>query len=223
MSIAEDVLVDRLRENVPARDSVPSDMQYEQAIRDAIADYSTRAPLRKIVTLSIVSGQADYTLPADFLYVIRFASLLTREHLLNTAGGLIPVSTGYEERYTIAGLTLTIIPTPNYAATRELEYSAGYVASVDGDAITYDAITATDAARIMLKAQAIALIWQANAQARYAMSHQIGDERVNKEKIAAELRAQALLLDVQYDRAIQQRTGTIGMRADYPELDAETW
>jgi hypothetical protein len=58
---------------------------------------------------------------------------------------------------------------------------------------------------------------QANKAAQEAWSYQIGDERVSKEKLAAELRAQAQAAEQNFldQVAGAGAGGTIGLRADY--------
>ena len=84
MSIALSALVSRLQSDVPARNDLPSSAQYEQAIKDAVSDYSGRRPLRKLTTLSIVSGTSTYDLPDDFLKVIRLESLLSQDGVIHS-------------------------------------------------------------------------------------------------------------------------------------------
>jgi len=46
MATSFDALVARLKKDVPARSDVPDHGQYEQAVRDAVADYNGRAPMQ---------------------------------------------------------------------------------------------------------------------------------------------------------------------------------
>jgi len=213
MTASLESLVTRLQADVPARSGAPDSSQYEQAVRDAVSDFNRRAPMEKVAMLSIVSGTAAYSLPADFVRVISLQSLTEPGGVIVSGSGLIPTSATFRERYTIAGLTITFYPTPSYALARELWYAAGHV--LDGDD-AYPDMTSDVAGQVMLKAQAIALMLQANKAAQEAWSYQIGDERVSKEKLAAELRAQAQAAEQRYlQKVAGGGVGTIGLRADY--------
>jgi hypothetical protein len=123
-------MVTELQEDVPAVDAVPSDAQYERAIKDAVAEFSRLCGLVKNTTLSIVSGTATYALPADFLKLIEIENPYDSEQgVLVTATGIIPFGglTPFEEEITIRNGVLTIYPTPAYTMTRYLEYKAAWV------------------------------------------------------------------------------------------------
>jgi hypothetical protein len=214
MAVSLATLKGRLEGAVPARNSIPSSSQYEQAVRDAVADYSQRVPLQKLATLNIVSGTATYTLPADFLKVIRLETLASADGVLFTADGLVPTGSSWRERYYIVGNQITFDPTPQYTMARDLWYAAAYV--LDAEEI-YQDLTGAAAAIIMLKAQALALGLQANKAAQEAWQYAIGDERVNKEKLSAALEAQAKAMEARYTAAIASTVvGPAGTRADYP-------
>jgi len=215
MPISLEILITRLQSDVPARSGVPDSGQYEQAVRDAVGDFNQRAPMQKVAVLSVVSGAAAYSLPADFVRVISLQSLTEPGSVIVSGSGLIPTSAAFRERYTIAGLTITFYPTPTYTLARELWYAAGHVLDIDD---AYPNMTPDVASSVILKAQAIALMLQANKAAQEAWSYQIGDERVSKEKLAAELRAQAQAAEARYlQKAASGGAGasTIGLRADY--------
>ena len=127
MSVTLADLVSRLQAGVPARNGVPSSEQYEQAVEDAVEDYGTRRPMQKTTDVAVVSGTASYGLPADFVKLIKFESVLATEGVLNTADGLIPVSSTFKERVMVQGSSLVISPTPTYSATRRLWYAAKHV------------------------------------------------------------------------------------------------
>src|SRR5687768_4507420 len=96
-------LIDKLQSKVPARNDVPSDSQYRQAVIDAVDDFSLRASREKITTLQIVSGTATYDLPADFVKIIKLEGLACGDGVLNTSAGLIPLSSPMlTERITIS-------------------------------------------------------------------------------------------------------------------------
>lgn len=207
-------LVTRLQSDVPARNSVPSATQYEQAVKDAVAEYSRFVPEQKIANLSIVAGTATYDLPDDFQRMIRLASLggsggvvVDSNNFLVPMGGLGEVN----ERYTINGRTITFYPTPTYTLSREYSYTAYHILN-SGD---YTNLTGEAAGVVMLKAQAICLILQANKAVQEAWQYSIGDERVAKERLAAEMRAQAQLLEQQFIHSAAGQRGQHGTRARY--------
>jgi hypothetical protein len=212
MSIALSALVSRLQADVPARNGVPSSAQYGQAVKDAVADYTSRRPLRKLTTLSIVSGTATYDLPDDFQKVIRLESLLSQDGVIHSCDGLIPVSATYEENYYIVAGQITFDPTPQYTVSRDLWYAAKH--TLDGSD-EYPDMSEDDAGVLLLKAQARCLALQANKAAQEAWQYAIGDERVNKEKLAESLRNQAKALEQEYKEAVKTSVGPIGMRASY--------
>lgn len=216
MSVSLSTLVSRLTSLVPARDSVPSTAQYQQAVKDAVADFSARAPMNKVAALSIVSGTATYDLPSDFLRVVDVQSLLNPSGVIITSGGIVPVSADYTERWMVAGRTITFYPTPTYTVTRDVWYAAGHVLSITD---TYESLTDEDAATALLEAQSLALMIKANKAADDAWSYSIGDERVSKEKLAEALRAQAKELHDKYEaraaKAGPGGGGAYGTRAIY--------
>ncbi len=204
----------RLSNDVPARDNVPTSEQYQNCVTEAVADYSRRNPMRKLVDVEVTSGTASYDLPDDFLAMITFESARQYEDSLIGDEGIIPMDDDYQERVSIAGTTLTIYPTPTYSQDRELWYSAGYVL----DSGEYDDLTDSDVGVIMLFAQAKALRLQANKAASDAWQYKIGDESVNKEKLASALREQADALEEQYRAEVVTIGGAgiaRGIRADY--------
>lgn len=216
MSIALADLVTRLQSDVPARDSVPSATQYENCVKDAVADYARRNPVDQITTISVVSGTAAYDLPDDFLRVIVFEGPLSYGNVIIGDEGLVPTrgAMEWEEHVTIRAGTLTITPTPTYSQDRDLEYAAGHVL----DSGSYAYLTDEDVGVLMLLAQAKALLLQANIEAQKAWQYALGDERVNKERLAAALREQAKRLEEQYREAVENLGGggkARGTRATY--------
>jgi hypothetical protein len=216
MAISLEALVTRLQNAVPAEDGVPGDEQYEQAVEDAVADYSNRNPLRRLATLSIRSGVATYDLPADFLKIITLQSLTSQDGVIVTGAGLIPVSNTYRERYYVTGRRqITFSPTPQYTVDRNLWYAAAHALD-DGD--EYPDMTDGDAAIVMLKARSLALDLQANSAAGEGWMYQVGDEKVDKRGKVENTRQAARDLEAQYLEAVQAAIGAVGMRADYDLL-----
>jgi len=212
MSVLLSDLVSRLEADVPARNSVPDGDQYEQAIKDAVADFSNRVPLRKRTTLSIENGTATYNLPDDFLRVINLIPLLAHDNTLVTDQGLIPVSDIFAEEYAIAGSQITFFPTPTYTTDRYLWYAAAYV--LDGGD-TYQDMTDNVAAIIMLKAQADCLSLQGNVEAGQGWSYKFGDEAVDKKGRGKDFRDQVDTLTKKYLDAVKNMIGPVGHRSDY--------
>lgn len=210
MSVSLARLVFRLLTDVPARDSVPSSEQYEQAVMDAVEDYGVRRPMQKTVDVAVVSGTASYDLPSDFVKVIKFERVLETEGVLNTSEGLIPVSSTFRERVMVQGAMLVISPTPTYSATRRLWYGAKHVL-VDDE---YATMTEADARVMLLCAQAMALFQQANSMAGAGWRYKIGDEEVDKSKLGAGVRGQAQARMAEYVAAVEGM-GSWGLRADY--------
>jgi hypothetical protein len=211
MSIALATLVARLQADAPARDGVPSETQYELAVRDAVEDYGVRRPMQQVADVAVTSGVASYALPADFVKLIRFESLLAAGGVLNTPDGLIPVSATFRERVMVQGDSLVISPTPTYSATRRLWYGAKHVLD---ESEVYPLMTEADARVVLLKAQALALGLQANSQAGAGWRYRIGDEEVDKSKLGSGLREQAQAKEAEY-RAALEAMGCWGLRADY--------
>jgi len=216
MAVALDDLVTRLEADVPARSSVPSETQYEQCVKDAVADYGRRRKRQTMTMLSIVSGTAAYDLPDDFLRLIKLErSTVMDGSIIISDEGLIPVSSAYKERHSIGGGQITFYPTPTYSQSRDLWYAAGHALDDDDE---YPDMMEDDAGIVLLKAAALALRKQANAAASgqgNVVEYQIGDERVKRADVAGSLRGQANDMEKQYLAAIEVAVGTLGIRADY--------
>lgn len=218
MGIALGDLVARLQTDIPARGGSPSSAQYIQAVKDAVADYSLRRSMTRYATINVVSGTATYSLPDDFLFLIRLDPFAAQDGVIYTSAGLVPISSSSSmERYTVNGLTMTFTPTPSYTLTRDLCYAAAHV--LDGDKYPY--MTFEDTALLMLKAQALALRAQAfsliTSGAGEIVEYAIGDERVKKSSPSERLSAVASSLEAQYVQALQRAVGMVGARARYGE------
>ncbi|MCP4424272.1 MAG: hypothetical protein GY803_07275, partial [Chloroflexi bacterium] len=75
MGVALDELTDRLKSEVAAVDGIPTNGQYQNAVKDAVAALSMRVGSRKQHQISVVSGTAVYTLPDDFVREIKLEPL----------------------------------------------------------------------------------------------------------------------------------------------------
>lgn len=213
MAVALATLVDRLKGAVPVRADVPTEEQYQQAVQDAALDLANRCPLRKLTTVAVVSGTATYALPADFRRIIKLDDVVSREDgVIVSESGLIPVSSSFRERVSVAGGAITFYPTPQYTAGRYLWYAAGYVLDA---AEVYQEMTEDEGRLALLKAQAISLRFQANAVLGGAIRVKIGDEEFDKTKAGTNFQEQAAALEREYLAAAAARRGPTGMKARY--------
>jgi hypothetical protein len=218
MTITLAGLVDRLELNVPAYGDVPTAAQYEQAVKDAVDDLSARAPRLRRTTLETVAGQADYTLPDDFLRLVEFDTYGAGEGgAFVTGAGIIPAgSRDYTEEIEIAGLTLTIVPTPTFNADRTLRYAAKYLLDVSDQYPTLS----DDLARVALKeAECVALRWIAQAATRDAWSYTVAEEKIDKQKQAAEFAARADRAHSDYLNALAALRPVTGSRSRFGSND----
>lgn len=170
-------LIALVQEDIPAEGGVPSEMQYEQAVKDAVRDFGERCGLEQLGTLNIVAGQATYDLPADFLSMIQIETLISADGVLHSSGGLIPVSANWEERFTIRNLQITFKPTPTYSMARDFRYKAGWVltpAEDQYDNDEYETLGEREGRIIVLKAAALLSEKKANAIAGDVMKYSFG-------------------------------------------------
>ncbi len=213
-------LVAELQDAVPAKSGVPSTAQYARAVQRAVNDFSGRAAMRKSVLLDIVSGTATYTLPADFLKLIRFDSLWNPTGIVQVGEEIIPLSSAWEdEEINVAGQTLTISPTPAYSLKRRLTYAAGYVLTGTGEEAEYADMGADVAGIVMLKAQATALKLQGNASAGKVASFSFADVSINRSQVPGEQRAQAQAFESEYEATVLAYNAAAGSRQEYDAAD----
>lgn len=176
-------LISELQEDVPAVDGLPSDAQYERAIKDAISEFSRRCGVKKNGTIDIVAGTANYVLPDDFMSLIEIDDPYDPEHqVVITATGIIPFSelSPFEEELTIRNGILTIFPTPGYSMTRYLEYKAGWILDANNE---YD-LTEDEARIVMLKAKSICFEKLANAGIATGFRYTVGNMTVDKSGVS---------------------------------------
>lgn len=203
----------------PAVGGKPTAAQYEQAIRDAVADFGYRVPRTLYGTLPIVAGTAAYTLPAGFQRLIRLEGP-GGETTRDANGFLVAFDMGASpvERHVISGSTITFYPTPGYTLARPVWYVAGYPYEALSD--TFAGLTA-DAERVaMLRAQANALRALAGVTAAgRGMNYSIGD--VSVQRLVTQPHAQlAGEMDSAYEAACRSLTGFIGGRSEYTGWEA---
>jgi len=172
-------LITDLQEDVPAVDGVPTDAQYERAIKDAVSEFSRRCGVIKNGEIAVVSGTASYALPSDFMDLIEIDDPYEPQHnVIVTQTGIIPFSelAPFEEDITVRNNTLTIYPTPAYSMTRYIEYKAAWVLDESDE---YP-LTDDEARIVLLKAKAIAFEKVANATASSGFRYTVGNMTVDK-------------------------------------------
>lgn len=204
MSISLALLTARLQSMVPPRNGSPAD--YEQVVRDAVAQLGSDVPIITSAKIAIVAGQADYDLPADFLFLIELESLI----LALTAWRI--------EHAFAEGNTLRFAPTPEYSVERTLRYAAGY-ALEDG---AYPRLTENGARIALLYAAHLALMAQAADAAAGAWKYQIGDEMVDRSQHGRAVSEQAGGALKQYQAAVAQLRG-YGQRARLSGAGGAAW
>jgi len=205
-------LVADLMEDVPAEDGVPSWTQYENAVKDAVADFSEQCGLEQIGTLNIVSGTATYNLPADFLKLIKLETY-AHEGVMNTPEGLIPLSAGWVEKHTIRNGQITFYPVPRYSLARCFSYKAAWVGTDLEDeygGIEYETMGDREARIILLKAQEIALNKVANAQSGTAIKYSFGAVSEDLGGTSEASRKTAYAVQTDYEAACKKYNGTVG-------------
>lgn len=209
----------RLTALVPAQSGKPTAAQYEQAIRDAVADFGFRCPQKLYGSLAIVAGTAAYALPAGFQRLIEL-EWMTGDTTRDASGFLVAFDTGRPpvERYVISGSTITFYPTPGYSLARTWWYAAGYPYDALGD--TFTGLTTQGEQAVMLKAQAVALRALATTTAGgRGLNYQIGD--VSVQRLVTQPHAQlADEMDSAYADACRAMTGFIGARGEYSGWEA---
>lgn len=218
-SMQADLLLFRLCKLVPfspATEPIPE--VYEQAVHDAVAQLSQDAPLMRTATLNIVAGTATYSLPTDFQTMIALTGLNGMGGVIIGDNGLIPYSTGFSERYDIAGNQITFTPTPTYTMTRTLRYAARHVLA-DG---AYANLGLNGARIALLYAQSLVLSHQASQSAGSGWKYQIGDEMVDKSQLGKGLMGQSEGLLKQYQTAVAKLKG-YGQRAEYDLTELASW
>lgn len=203
-------LVDQLSADVPAEDGVPSDTQYENAVKDAIRDFSERCGLEQISTLSIVSGTATYALPDDFLKMIQLQSFAGQDVIFSTNSQIIPVPAGWCERYTIRNRQITFHPTPTYTMAKTMRYKAAWIGTETDDEyadVDYETLGEREARIVLLKAQAIAKTKQSNAQSATSIKYSFGAVSEDLGGNSDSTRKNANDLEREYEDACEKYNG----------------
>ncbi len=208
MAVNLQMLVSLLQSLAPARDGAPDNAGYEQALQAAVVDFNRRCPGLAFGTLALVAGVAAYALPADCLKIVRLSPADgSYAGLLVTADGLAPVSSAsILPRWVVRDGQLVFAMAPVMNCRVDLVYQSGHVLVEGG----YPHMDDETVQLVALKAQAEVLMMQANRLAAEAWQYQIGQERVSKEKLAAEVRAQAQAQEERYAQAVARRIGAAG-------------
>ena len=201
-----------LQTKIPAYDGVPAD--YQELVIDAVNDYSTKRPLRKIATIAVVNGTASYALPSDFVILISITGVTSNQGaFVDGDGFIVPTSKGFTETYTIANGQITFYPTPQYTLNKTLEYGAGYLVA---DEMTAD-FAKSDWSIVKHLAQSFVLSEQANKAARNAFRVSTGAETIDKQKQSAVLQDASGREAAVYEAAVSRASGgdASGIRSVY--------
>lgn len=202
MSVSLASLAARLEAAVPTLNSVPAD--YEQLVKDAIAQFSDDAPMLRTTTLNVVAGTAAYDLPTDFVGLVELSGTNAINGVVISDNGLIPMSTETEEYTDLTGDQIVFVPTPTYTAARTLRYKATHM--LDGSE-AYPRLDERSASVALLYGQYLALMAQANSAAPQGWRYSIGDEMVDKSNQGKALATQAGNLLQQYQSAVRRWQG----------------
>ncbi len=203
-------MISELQEDVPAVDGIPTDAQYERAIRDAVSEFSRRCGVKKNTTISVVSGTADYALPDDFMSLVEIDNPFDPEHkVVITATGIISFNgiNPFEEEITIHNNTLSIYPTPSYSMVRYLEYKAAWILDEDGN---YP-LTEDEVRIVMLKAKAICFEKLSNAGSSAGFKYSVGNFSVDKSSLSDGYSKRTSNLEAEFVKACDRYNGTVVM------------
>ena len=180
MSKLLSILVAQLELDVPAEDGTPSEVQYENAVKDAIADFSEQCGLEQIGTLNVVAGTATYDLPSDFLRLIKLYSMAGQGVMFGENSQIIPLSSDWHEKSVIRNGKITFYPIPRYSLAREFSYKAAWIGTIieaegsEAADVEYETMGEREARIVLMKAKAIANSKKANAQAGSAIKYSFG-------------------------------------------------
>ena len=201
MAMGFDELVTRLQKAVDAGD----EFDYVQAVQDAVEQLSQDVPIMTSTTLAIVSGVASYDLPADFLFVVELPGLATSDNVLLSDGGLVPLSSGFQEVYYIEGDQVRFDPVPSFTLARTLRYAARHVLAAG----VYPRLSENGARIALLYGRFLALQGKA-VTAAGGFSYRIGDEAVDKKGVGAAMQQQVDAALAAYQSAVRQLRGFAG-------------
>lgn len=203
-------LVDQLVEDVPARDGVPSEDQYERMVTEAVRDFSRRCGIKRRASLSIVRGTATYDLADDFLKMIKLMSLTAAHGIINSPAGLIPVPEGFCEETIVDDGQITFYPTPQYSMTREYTYMAAWILTDDDYGGLYARMNDEEADIILklAKASALDLLWKQAAGGNF--KYQIGDESYDMSNVGDDFEKSKNAAHADYENSCKVYNGNNG-------------
>jgi hypothetical protein len=201
-------MVTVLQSEVPAVNSTPTTAQYEQAVKDAVLEFSRRCGLAKWAELNIVSGTPSYSLASDFLSMIVLDSLTGVDGVILSNSGIIPVSADWDEQYTIANKQITFTPTPTYSLTCNYKYKSGWIASTGN----YTTLGDVETQIVLIKAKQLASEKIANSAASAGgMKYSLGAVSVDKGAGIESLTQMMYKLHGEFVEACAQYNGAVGM------------
>lgn len=206
-------LVAQLEALAPAAGDTPTAAQYEQAVRNAVADFGRRVPRRLVASIPVTAGTAAYDLPAGFQKLIKLERIIPNSHRRNADGLLVAFGTTFEEQITVDGDRISFYPTPGYTLERDMIYAAGY--PYDADADTFTGLTDHYAQTALIKAQALIMQTLGAAAAGAGTTYRLGDLQVDKSKTTQNYAATAAALEGQYAQAVSQINGPTVHRSFY--------
>lgn len=196
-----------LQSEVPAVNSVPTSAQYEQAIKDAVMEFSRRCGLVKLADLSIVANTATYSLPDDFQKLIWLEALTGVDGVIISDAGLIPLGAEFNEEHSVINKQITFKPTPGYTMTREYKYKAGWVLTGSGDSQTYAAMGDAEQSVVMIKAKQLAKEKIKNSMAGGDMKYSFGAVSVDKTGGLEDLTREIFSLHSEFVQACESYNG----------------
>jgi len=181
-----------------------SDTAWTQAAKDAVLEVSRKRAMKSPLTITAEAGRDEYPLPNDFLFMIDFpTSNKWRDgDILNTPGGIIPLSTSqtFPEEVYVRGKNLIIVPAPQYAYTLNGEYAAAHLLDENGE---YPTLSEDIALTVIKKVKVIALNIMARRAAQ-AVDFTEGETRLEFSKRAKQLEELALKAELDYRKDIDK-------------------
>jgi hypothetical protein len=205
VAISVAALIERLQADVPEYDGAPTGRQYRRAVLDAVSDLSARKPIVKSASLDVISGQASYVLPEDFLRFITLEIPAAQDGVIVTGDGVVPIGARslVNWRTEVSGLTLTLDPTPTFDFTYTLRYAAKHALTGNEPTDRYETLTDELVSVALLKARSIALGFIAAKVSRDAWLYKEAEQQVDKRQQSVALRTEAVAANDEYVAAIK--------------------
>lgn len=217
MAIALDDLIEELEVYFPTG---LTNEQMIAAVKRGVKAFSKKVGMQRRATINVVNGTAEYTLPDDFVGLIRFESTIVDDGVyVQPGGGLVPLNSAtLPGQYSIAGKTITFVPTPTYSVTFYLWYRAGHV--LDEEEV-YPYLEDEMQDIVITKAQAEALRFINAGAVGDNWKYQFGDVMIDKSNLNASIGSVITQLNEQFDQMVADYVGPIGMQASYPTYMTE--